>query len=97
MRKRLPWVRHPSTSFRRSCHGDDDLALVIARAEEPKRFRQIGELVRPVNHRYQVAGFKQLIHVGEVLVLLQAYNSQVLVEQARNQGTQDQCLQQARN
>lgn len=37
-----------STSSRRSRHRDDDLAPMIARAKEPKGFRQIGQLVRPV-------------------------------------------------
>ncbi len=42
----------------RSSQCDDDLTLVIARPKEPKRFRNIGEPVRSVNHRYQSAGFK---------------------------------------
>src|SRR5439155_25518002 len=64
-----------------SPHGDDDLAFVIASAKEPERFRHFGELVRPVNHRYQFAGFKQLIHVGKVFVGLQGDDTHVLVGQ----------------
>ncbi len=59
-------------------HGDDDLAFVIAGAEEPKRFRHIGELVRPVNHGYQLAGFEQLIDVAEILVGFQDNDAHVL-------------------
>ena len=38
----LPCAPRSSTSLRHSRHGDDDLALVIAGAKEPKGFRQIG-------------------------------------------------------
>lgn len=73
-------VRSPDcpTDARRSRHGDDDLALVITGTKTPKRFRYIGEFVLPVDHRNQLPGFEELIHVAEVLVGFQPDDTQVL-------------------
>src|SRR5688572_21001399 len=70
---------------------------MIACTKEPKGFRQIGQLVRPVYHRLQFAGLEQLIHVVEVLVGSQPDETKVLVVQPGGERTHDQGLQQARD
>ena len=56
---------------------------MIACAKESERFGHIDELVRPVNDRYQFSGFKQFIHICQILVGFQHNDTDVLVRQAR--------------
>src|SRR5918997_107036 len=62
------WLQESSFGF--ASHGDDDLSSSVSSFQIPDGLGDLGEWVRPVDDRCDLAGFDELLEDDHVLVVL---------------------------
>ena len=69
------------------CDGDNDCSFVLSGAISTKRFADLGEPVRSIDHRYKFVRLEEFAQIGQALIWLQLHNKEILLAQAANPGS----------